>query len=182
MKFVFNVNMTDKDYLDYNVFWMTRSAYGKGQLWGLRIFLVIAGIIPLGMRLWHSGFSVESVLGIIPIAVVLILAQLLLAPLFKLFLRGQLKALKKSGKTGYSPESIMEFSDDGFCEITPTSRTEQKYDAVERVSVIEGGAIYIHVNNVMAYVLTSECLGDRREDFLAFIKTKCDTVDVYSAK
>ena len=182
MKFVFNVNMTDKDYLDYNVFWMTRSPYGKRQLLGLRIFLLIAALIPIGISFLHSGFSVESVLGIIPIAVVLILAQLLLAPLFKLLLKGQIKALKKRGKMGYSPESVMEFSDDGFCEITPTARTEQKYDAIERVSVIEDGAIYVHVNNVMAYVLTSESLGDRRDDFLEFIKTKCDTVDAYSAK
>ncbi len=29
MKFQFNIDLTDKDYVDFNIFWQTKSRYGK---------------------------------------------------------------------------------------------------------------------------------------------------------
>ena len=48
MKFQFNVNTCDQDYLDYNKFWMLRSHYGKKQMTTFRIVIaVIIGAIIL---------------------------------------------------------------------------------------------------------------------------------------
>lgn len=38
MEFRFNIDLTDKDYTDFNIFWQTKSRYGKKILTTLRIF------------------------------------------------------------------------------------------------------------------------------------------------
>ena len=82
---------------------------------------------------------------------------------------------------GYSPVSEMEFYDESFIEITPDNKSEQKYSAVERVSVIADKVIYIHTNNVMSYILPLCCFESKEQykDFLDFITTKCSNIDTY---
>ena len=127
MKFQFNVNTTDKDYFDYNKFWMLRSHYGKKQMTTFRvIFAVIIGVY-IFISLYGGNFTFDSFIGIIPMAILLVLYELLLSPLFVLFLKCHLKSLKKKGKMGYSPSSVVEFYEDVFIETTPENKTEQKY-------------------------------------------------------
>ena len=40
MKFQFNIDLTDKDYVDFNVFWQTRSRCGRKMLIIFRIILL----------------------------------------------------------------------------------------------------------------------------------------------
>ena len=82
---------------------------------------------------------------------------------------------------GYSPVSEIEFYDESFIELTPDNKTEQKYSAVERVSVLSDKVIYIHVNNVMSYILPSSCFESKEkyDDFLNFVRSKCTNIDVY---
>ena len=82
---------------------------------------------------------------------------------------------------GYSPVSEIEFYDESFVEITPDSKTEQKYSAIERVSVITDKVVYIHVNNVMSYILPLSCFESKEQynNFLDFVRSKCANIDVY---
>ena len=82
---------------------------------------------------------------------------------------------------GYSPVSEMEFYDECFVEITPDNKTEQKYSAIERVSVITDKVVYIHVNNVMSYILPLSCFESKEQynNFLDFVRSKCANIDVY---
>ena len=181
MKFQFNVNINEEDYLDYNKFWMLRSHYGKKQMTTLRIiFAVIIGVYIL-ISLYGGNFTFDSFIGIIPMAILLILFELLLSPLFVLVLKSHLKSLKKKGKMGYSPSSVIEFYEDSFIETTPDSKNEQKYSVVERVSVVDNKVIYIHVNNIMSYILPFSCFesSERYNEFFEFIKTKCSNIDIY---
>ena len=148
MKFQFNVNINEEDYLDYNKFWMLRSHYGKKQMSTFRIIIaVIIGLI-IFISLYGGNFTLDSFIGIIPMAILLVLYELLLSPLFVLFLKCHLKSLKKKGKMGYSPSSVIEFYEDVFIETTPENKTEQKYLSIERVSVVDNKVVYIHVNNI----------------------------------
>ena len=177
----FNINLSDKDYLDYNVFWMLKSPYGKKQITSSRIMItVFFGIIAL-IALFINDFSAEALIGLIPIAVVFLIIQLSLNYFLVQSVKGNIKALKKSGKMAYSPVAQIEFNEGGFVETTPDNKTEQKYSAVERVSVINGDTVYIHVNNVMAYILPATCFEsmEQLDCFLAFIKTKCSAIDTY---
>ena len=181
MKFQFNVNTNDQDYLDYNKFWMLRSHYGKKQMTTFRVvFAVIIGVYIL-ISLHVGNFTLDSFIGIIPMAILLILFELLLSPLFVLFLKSHLKSLKKKGKMGYSPSSVIEFHEDVFIETTPDNKTEQKYSAIERVSVVDNKVVYIHVNNIMSYILPFSCFesNEQYNEFFEFIKTKCSNIDIY---
>ena len=89
--------------------------------------------------------------------------------------------MKKTGKMAYSPKAVMEFYDDCFLEITPDQKTEHKYDAIERIIVVENKVVYIHINNIMAYILPLNSFNSLEQFyfFMSFIKTKCDTIDSY---
>ena len=181
MDFRFHVHLTDEDYLDYNIFWVLRSPYGKKQMIKFRIIFAALTAVVFFLSLLGGGFSADAFVGAIPYLVVLILVQLLLDPFFIWVLKGHIKSLKKQGKMGYSPDSEMEFFEDYFVEVTPQNKTEQKYSVLERISVIENKCVYIHVNNVMSYILPMACFASKEEygRFMEFIKTKCTAVDIY---
>ncbi len=181
MKFQFNVNINDKDYLDYNKFWMLRSHYGKKQMTTFRIVIAIIFGAYILISLFGGNFTFDSFIGIIPTAILLIIFELSLSPLYVSFLKSHLKSLKKKGKMGYSPSSVIEFYEDIFVETTPDNKAEQKYSAIERVSIVDNKVVYIHVNNIMSYILPFSCFKSKEqyEEFLDFIKTKCADIDIY---
>lgn len=181
MKFQFNVNVNDQDYLDYNTFWMIRSPYGKKQIKTFRIIITVLFAIFISISLFSGGFSLESIFGVIPMVIVLSLTQIFLTRFFSWSLKGHIKTLKKSGKMGYSPESVIEFYEESFVETTPENKTEHKYSAIERISVVDNKMIYIHVNNVMSYMLPLSSFESKKQydSFFDFIKTKCANIDIY---
>lgn len=181
MKFQFNVNVNDQDYLDYNIFWIIRSPYGKKQIKTLRITITVFVAILILISLFSGGFSLESILGILPMIIVLLLFQFFLTKFFSWSLKEHIKALKKSGKMGYSPSSVIEFYEDSFVEITPDNKIEQRYSSIERISVVDNKMMYIHVNNIMAYMLSLSSFKTKEQydEFFEFIKTKCSNIDIY---
>lgn len=181
MNFKFKVNISDQDYLDYNTFWMLRAPYGKKQIKNIRIIITAFFAIFILISLFLGNFSANSFLSIIPLLVILLLTQIFLNKYFVWSLKGQIKTLKKRGKMAYSPDSVIEFLEDNFIETTPDNKTEQKYFAIERVSIVDNKTIYIHINNVMAYILPLSCFESKEQydNFLNFISTKCANIDIY---
>ena len=181
MHYKFYINLNDNDYLNYNTFWTIKSPYGKKQMLKFRITIAILIAAISFLSLFAGGFSADAWIGIIPYAILLVLFELLLNPFFCWILKNNIKSLKAKGKMGYSPVSEIEFYDESFIEITPDNKTEQKYSAIERVSVITDKVIYIHVNNVMSYILPLSCFESKEQynDFLNFVRSKCTNIDVY---
>ena len=181
MMFRFDIKVNDQDYLDFHKFWLARSPYGKEQMRSSRITVTFIFVICMLVLLFLGNFSVAAFFDTIPLLIALILMQVFHLKLFFLLLKRQIKSLKKTGKMGYSPESAMEFHKDCFVEITPDNKVEHKYSAVERVSVVENKVVYVHINNITAYILPFSSFASEAQfgDFLAFIKTKCTNIDVY---
>jgi len=69
MKFQFNVNTCDQDYLDYNKFWMLRSHYGKKQMTTFRVILAVIIGVYIFISLYGDNFTFDSFNGIIPILI-----------------------------------------------------------------------------------------------------------------
>ena len=157
MNYRFNVTITDQDYLDYNTFWMLRSPYGKKQMKIFRIVITVFWVIASLVTLFMDGFSTVSVFGLIPLVIVFFLIQILFPIFFSWALKLQIKILKKSGKMAYSPESIMEFYEDRLVETTSDNKTELKYSAVERISIVDHKVIYIHINKIMLSLMAILC-------------------------
>ena len=181
MNFQFNVNLNDSDYLECNKFWMFRSPYGKKQIITFRLIIAALFAVIIIVSLSAGDFSLNSFIEIIPFSIGCLLLQLFLTRIFSWSLKKQIKSLKKSGKVGYSPCSVLEFSEDSFCETTPDNKTESKYSAIERISIVDNKVIYIHVNNIMSYIIPLSCFESKEQynDFLDFIKTKCTNIDIY---
>ena len=73
MRFLFNVNLSDQDYFDYNVFWAIKSPYGKKQMISFRVILTALFVVFILLSLYGGEFSDGSFLGVIPYVIVLIL-------------------------------------------------------------------------------------------------------------
>jgi hypothetical protein len=181
MDFKFNVHLTDADYLDYNVFWAIKSPYGKKQMRTFRILIAAAILLFSLFILVRDRFSSDAFFSASAQWFLLAIIEAFLTPFYVWILKNQIKSLKKHGKMGYSPDSEMEFFEDRFTETTPENKTEQKYSAVERISVIGGKYVYIHVNNLMAYILPMSCFASSEEfeRFMRFMCAKCGKIDTY---
>lgn len=181
MKFQFNVNVNDQDYLDYNSFVAIRSPYGKKQILTNRITVAVIFLIFILIPLFSGDFSFESILGVIIKVIVLCFVQIFLPRFFVLSFKHQIENMKKSGKLAYSPESVLEFQEESFVETTPENKTENKYSAIERISVVDNKMIYIHVNSAMSYMLPFASFESEEQynEFFDFIKTKCTNIDIY---
>ncbi|MGM9682860.1 MAG: YcxB family protein [Eubacteriales bacterium] len=183
MRFRFNVDLTDDDYLEYNKFWMLRSPYGKKHIKTFRITITVLFCIFIFILLYLGGFWFDAFLRTIPVLILLTVFQICLSRFLFFSLKSQIKILKKTGKMGYSPSSVIEFYDECFIENTEENKTEQKYSGIERISIVDNKMIYIHVNNIMAYILPLSCFESREqyEDFIKFIKMKTNDIEIYEA-
>ena len=179
--FKFNVNITDNDYLDYNVFWMTRSHYGKKQITKLRIFIAVLIALYISAMLFSGSFASGTFLSSMPLVIFLAFLFIFMVKIMEWTLKASIKSLRKKGKMGYSPTSVVEFLNETFIETTPENKTEQKYSSIERISLVDNKMIYIHVNNVMAYIIPVSCFEsvEQYQSFLDFIKTKSTNIDIY---
>ena len=181
MKFKFNINTSEQDYVEYNRFVFFQSHYGKKDRLTFRVAItVILGIYIL-LSLIGGNFTLDSFIDVLPSIILLILIQVFISPICILFLRFYIKSLKKRGKSVYSPSSILEFYDDIFIEITPENKNECKYLAIDRISVVKDKVIYIHINSLSAGILPFSCFESKEQynEFFDFIKTKCSNIDIY---
>lgn len=182
MKFKFKIRLIDKDYLDFNVFHSTRSYYSRNMIIQYRIIIAVLFALGIFLIVFTRGFSDPSVIyGIIIMIISCVFFQVLIKKFIVFALKLQMKAMKKSGKTGYSPESTLEFYENYFTEITPQFKHEVKYSAVERISIVDKEMIYIYVSDTSAYILPIYYFesGEQYNDFLTFIREKCANIDVY---
>jgi len=181
MNFQFKVNINDQDYLDYNMFYITRSPYGKKLSNAVRIIATALFAITILIYLYSGNFTVESFLCIMPMLIILLITQIFFIKFYSWSLKSHIKSLKRSGERLYSPESVIEFFDDIFIETTPDNKTEQKYSVIDRVSIVDNNMIYIHINRVMAYMLPLSCFESKElyDNFLRFLETKCSNINIY---
>ena len=183
MNFRFQIHLSDNDYLEYNKFWFLRSHYGKRIMVDVRILLVVLVLIASFGIAVSEEFSPNAVLRVLPLFLFLVVLQLLLNPIYIFIFRKYLKSLKKKGKMPYTPESVMEFYEDFFLEMSPESKIEQRYSSVERISLVDSKTIYLHINNIMAYILPASAFqsGEEWTGFIEFIQSKCPNipVDIY---
>lgn len=181
MKFSFNVNLTDEDYLEYNKFCIVRSPYGKKQITTFRTTIAVIFSVFILISLLCGGFSLDSFIKIVPLLILLIVFELCITRFFAFSIKSQIKVSKKSGKLAYSPSSVIEFYDDKLIETTADNKVEQQYSAIERISIVDNKMIYIQVNNAMAFILPISCFESKEQfnSFFEFTRTKFDNIDIY---
>ncbi len=182
MLYKFDINLTEQDYIDYNHFHLLKSPYGTKQVFSLRVGIALVFLIGVLVTMVFGGFTLESFIESIPMILLLIVFELGLNKFIKWCVKDNIKRMKKAGKMAYTPKSVIEFTDDGFMEYTDENKTEHKYSAIERTSVLKGKIVYIHINNIMAYLIPFSSFESENQfdEFVEFIKSKNSNVDYYS--
>ncbi|MDD6145629.1 MAG: YcxB family protein [Oscillospiraceae bacterium] len=181
MEFEFHVSLNDQDYLDYNIFCMMQSHNGKKQLKTFQILFTIIAAIVIFMLLFVDDLSQEAVLTNMVVVILSLLVVIFLPKIFTTSLKRSIKSMKKSGKLAYEPESTLQFSEDSFIDISLDSKSEIKYSAIERISIVDNKTIYLHINSVQASILPLSCFESEEQyrAFYEFIKTKCANIDLW---
>ena len=180
MQYSFDIVLGDEDYLAFNRFHLLKSPYGKKQLRSFRLCLALFGVVFVAFFLMFMPAEDKWFLSAVT-AVVIALFEIFASRWLLFFLKKQIKRMKKTGTLGYSPASRLEFGEDTMKEITPDAMSEQKYSAIERVSVVEERAVYLHPNAALAFLLPYDAFASHTEylEFLAFLQTKIDKIDYY---
>lgn len=181
MVFRFEVLLSEGDYLAFNRFHSFSTREGRRMLWRHRglFLLMMAGVV--GLTFLLLGKSLFSFCYTALLVVFSGIYLVLLRKRMDLYLRGQMKRLKKGGKLPFDPVATLEFYEDKMVEITPTTRTEQSYAAIERVCVDGDRCVYLYNSSVTAIILPIPQIRPQAnlEDFLQFLRGKCPRVEKY---
>ncbi len=84
------------------------------------------------------------------------------------------KSLTKiKGKLPYSENSVLEFYDDVFIEITDDNKSEMKYSAIENVFVNEK-MVVLFINSIQAYIVPTRSFEsiEQKNSLVRFIGEK----------
>lgn len=181
MNYVFDIFLTEQDYIDFNVFHATRTPYGKRLRRGLQGMLVVLFSIAAILNFWAEGVTLETVIYALLLVGFGLLMSALMGKFFAFSVKNTVRSLKKSGKMAFSPESRLGFTDEGILEITPEERTEKRWESVERLCILEGKVWYLFTNNIAAFILPVEQLRAQTDlaEFRKYLESKVSVVDVF---
>ena len=181
MNYIFDIFLTEEDYIEFNIFHVNRSVYGKKHQRVLRIMLAVIFAAAALLNFWAEGISPVTV------AYVLLLGflGLMMTVFFGIFsgflTKLSIGNLKKSGKLAFSPEARVGFTDEGVLEITPDGRTEKRWESMERLCIREGKVWYLYMNNSAAFILPEEQLRAQTDlaKFRGFLESRVPVVEVF---
>lgn len=175
MKFKFNVNITQEDYIELNRIVMTETPAGKKSSKISNLVFIAVCVILVLFTLVTSKFSGEGfiVTGVLIIAFLLVHLTLNKA-INNLAIKATAKSLTKiKGKLPYSEHSVLEFYDDVFVEITDDNKSEMKYSAIENVFVNEN-LVVLFINSMQAYIVPTRSFesNEQKNSLVAFLNGK----------
>ena len=182
MRYELEIRTTEADYIDFNVFHLTRSPYGKRHQRVLRIMLAVIFAAAALINFWAEGISPVTVAYALLLGVLGLMMTMFYGKFSGFLTKLSIGSLKKSGKMAFSPESRVGFTDEGVLEITPDGRTEKRWETVERLCILEGKVWYLYMNNAAAFVLPEEQLRAQTDlaEFRRYLESRVPVVDVFT--
>lgn len=181
MNYVFDILLTEADYIDFNVFHMSRSAYGKKHQRMMRGLVAVIFAVAALVNFLAEGISPVSVAYAVLLGALGLLVTVFSGKTSGFTMKLVINNMKKSGKLAFSPESRMEFSDAGIVEITPEGRLEKRWESMERLCIREGKVWYLYMNNTAAFILPVEQIAAQADpaEFRRYLESRFAQVDVF---
>lgn len=179
MPFKFDISLTEKDYYEFNDFHLFRSPYGKNIFLTCRTVVGLLPILVACLKLL-KGFSIDYIIDIIPHILLAAVVFFAFKPLMRAFVKLNYKQQKKAGKLPFSSQSVLEFYEDHFTEITDHNKTENQYSVIESVYIVDEKIIYIFINSVSAHLLPVSSFENKEQydAFLKFLEEKAGAITV----
>ena len=181
MNYIFDIFLTEEDYIDFNIFHLSRSVYGKKHQRVVRVLLAVIFVAAALINFWAEGISPVTVLYALLLGVLGLMMTVFYGKFSGFLTKLSIGSLKKSGKMAFSPESRVGFTDEGILEITPEGRTEKRWETVERLCILEGKVWYLFTNNIAAFILPVEQLRAQTDlaEFRKYLESRVPVVDVF---
>ena len=181
MNYAFDIFLTEEDYIDFNVFHMSCSAYGKKHQRMMRGLVAVIFAVAALVNFWAEGISPVSVAYAVLLGALGLLVTVFSGKTSGFTMKMVINNMKKSGKLAFSPESRMEFSDAGIVEITPEGRLEKRWESMERLCIREGKVWYLYMNNTAAFILPVEQISAQTDpaEFRRYLESRFAQVDVF---
>ena len=182
MNYIFDIFLTEEDYIAFNIFHLNRSVYGKKHQRVLRIMLAVIFAAAALLNFWAEGISPVTVAYALLLGFLGLMMTVFFGKFSGFLTKLSIGNLKKSGKLAFSPEARVGFTDEGVLEITPDGRTEKRWESMERLCIREGKVWYLYMNNSAAFILPEEQLRAQTDlaEFRRYLETKLPVVDVFA--
>ena len=181
MQYQLQITLTEEDYLAFNLFHSLESNHGKKQVNRSRnLFILIMALMAVLVAV-VIDYNTITVGYVIFMGLYILLYSLLYKKRIAHRIKSQIKRMHKTGRIPYDPEVIFEFYEDKLVEITPTMRTEQSYDGIDRICVLGEEYVYLYRRCMIAYLLPlAQIRGQVPSDqFITFLLQKVSTVEYY---
>ena len=181
MNYIFDIFLTEEDYIEFNIFHVNRSVYGKKHQRVLRIMLAVIFAAAALLNFWAEGISPVTVAYALLLGFLGLMMTVFFGKFSGFLTKLSIGNLKKSGKLAFSPEARVGFTDEGVLEITPDGRTEKRWESMERLCIREGKVWYLYMNNSAAFLLPEEQLRAQTDlaEFRAFLESRVPVVEVF---
>ena len=174
MLYRFECKMDEKDYYEFSKYHLKAAKELKKSRSVSKIIVIVMFSLALIYFILRGASLPIIYFAAVVFAVAAVGLILAENPLQLLFIKINIRQMRKKGKLPYPSVSEMEFYDDYFVSEEKVAKTEMKYDALYKVEVNEGKAVYIFLSTVQAYVIPFNAFGSERErvEFIEFIKNK----------
>ena len=181
MNYIFDIFLTEEDYIEFNIFHLNRSVYGKKHQRVLRIMLAVIFAAAALLNFWAEGISPVTIAYALLLGFLGLMMTVFFGKFSGFITKLSIGNLKKSGKLAFSPEARVGFTDEGVLEITPDGRTEKRWESMERLCIREGKVWYLYMNNSAAFILPEEQLRTQTDvvEFRRYLEAKLPVVDVF---
>ena len=178
MKYTFD--LTEEDYLQFNMFTMKNYVFYQNQK---KLFRILFTILPFatGLGMWiFKGLQrpgVDFIVGCLAAAIPLSVLFWLGFPKFfdALMLRNAKRILFREGKNNIFGERILFFEEDGIRTITKFEESSIQYGAITQMKQLDK-AVYLYKAPTMAIILPLRVFTDEesKQKWFAFIHTKLE--------
>jgi len=181
MRFQLNIMLTENDYLAFNLFHALDSAEGKRQAKKSRIILLTTFFVVVVLLLFILDPGPLSITYCILLGVWLSYRIFFLRRVLTKNIKRYIKKTLKEGKRPFTPSSTIEFYEDYMVEITESTRTELRYNAFEKICVVDNQHIFLYNTGSTAFIICIPQIQTQANplELLHFLSEKCGTVEYY---
>lgn len=181
MRFSFNIRLTDEDYYLFNEFTAKHSPMTKKTALMSKITVAVIflyGALNIFITKGVNAVSVTAAAFFIGLFIILALA---FDKINSKVLKAQVKTLLKKSKKPYTDNSVLEFYDDYLKEIATDNKSEVKYTAIYKVTVIKNRYIFVFLDGIRGFVIPVTCFENEEQQtaFISFLGTVCSKTEYF---
>lgn len=165
----FDIQLDDEDYVNFNIFHMFHSNYGKKSILLGRLmmfcFSCVAILIMIMAGAERGLLLTESVV----LLIVSIVHFIYYPKMAKKKIRKQIYKIKEEGALPYNSKETVEFNNTEIIEVSPKEVLRTNYTEITAFHLSDE-YMYLYKDALRAIIIPYRCLGNRKEELTDLIR------------